>query len=257
MITETEEHTTENAEQVRLLAEVAALESRLADRELFLANLRAEVAAFEGRYLREVGALYAELDEWLARMAELTAEMIGSEESKTVAAEARAQAEETFAASHGEAARIEEFHPQPELKKLFHLVVRQVHPDRASDERDRAIRENLMSEANLAYKRQDADGLRRILESYQRHPAFVEGAGNQAKAERLQRQVEQIRRRLMEIEKEIVELNSSETGRMMQRVRAAMAEGRDLLDEMARGLKLRIESLREAHQGRAAGWRTQ
>ena len=234
-------------------AELAKLESRLADRELFLASLRAELASFEGRYLREVGGLYAELDEWLARMAELTAEMIGTEESKTVASEARSQAEDTFAAAHGEAARMEQFHPQPQLKKLFHMVCRQVHPDRASSERDRKIREQLMAEANLAYKRQDAEGLRQVLESYRRHPEGVEGSGMEA--ERVQRQIERIQRRLTEIEREIMELNSTEIARMMQRVHTALADGRDLLDEMVRGLRLRIATLREAYEGREAGWR--
>ena len=75
--------------------ELAFLQADLTDRELFLANLRAELAAFEGRYLREVGVLYAELDEWNAKIAELAAEAHGSEEAKSAAAEAREQAEES------------------------------------------------------------------------------------------------------------------------------------------------------------------
>ncbi len=39
-------------ELARKLEELAILQVELTDRELFLANLRAEVAAFEGRYLR-------------------------------------------------------------------------------------------------------------------------------------------------------------------------------------------------------------
>jgi sulfur relay (sulfurtransferase) DsrC/TusE family protein len=46
---------------------------------LSLANLRAELAAFEGRYLREVGILYAELDDWNAKIAESVAEAAGTE----------------------------------------------------------------------------------------------------------------------------------------------------------------------------------
>jgi hypothetical protein len=47
--------------------ELTILQVELTDRELFLESLRAELAAFEGLYLREVGALYAELDEWTPR----------------------------------------------------------------------------------------------------------------------------------------------------------------------------------------------
>jgi AraC-like DNA-binding protein len=40
--------------------ELVRLEAQLADQELFLASLKAELAAFEGLYLRRVGVLYAE-----------------------------------------------------------------------------------------------------------------------------------------------------------------------------------------------------
>ena len=44
----------------------AAIRSTLAERELELVDVRSQLAAFEGRYLRRVGTLYAELDEWRA-----------------------------------------------------------------------------------------------------------------------------------------------------------------------------------------------
>ena len=59
--------------------ELAILQTELTDRELFLESLRAELGAFEGRYLREVGVLYAELDEWNAKIAELAASAVGTE----------------------------------------------------------------------------------------------------------------------------------------------------------------------------------
>jgi len=52
------------------------------DRELELADLRAELSAFEGLYLRRVGVLYAELDELNARIAELIAEEEGTQEAR-------------------------------------------------------------------------------------------------------------------------------------------------------------------------------
>src|SRR5215469_2343221 len=82
--------------------ELALLLADLADRELSLACRKAELAALEGQYLREVGVLYAELDECKARMAELTARLEGTDEAQAAASEARQQAQETCAASHGE-----------------------------------------------------------------------------------------------------------------------------------------------------------
>ncbi|MDQ1407864.1 MAG: hypothetical protein QOG55_3493, partial [Acidobacteriaceae bacterium] len=50
--------------------EFSDLESKLADRELFLTNLRSELSAFERKYVRLVGQRYAELDDIEARIAE-------------------------------------------------------------------------------------------------------------------------------------------------------------------------------------------
>lgn len=69
----------------------------MAERELFLTNLRAELAAFQGRYLRQVGTLYAELDEWNARIAERLAQEKGTEESRSATSQARMQAGESGA----------------------------------------------------------------------------------------------------------------------------------------------------------------
>jgi chromosome segregation ATPase len=118
--------------------ELALLQGELADRELYLASLRVELSIFEGRYLRVVGVLYAELDEWKAKIAQLVAEEEGTEESRSAAAEARTQAEESYSAAHGEAAKATEFTRSPELKKLYRDVAKRVHPDLATDEADRA-----------------------------------------------------------------------------------------------------------------------
>ena len=55
--------TPEQAELDKKLAELAALEVELCERELELATLRAGLAAFETRYLSTLGPLYAELDD--------------------------------------------------------------------------------------------------------------------------------------------------------------------------------------------------
>lgn len=231
------------------------LEARLADRELVLANLRGELAGFEGRYLREVGSLYAELDDWNAKLAEITAELFGNEESRTVAAEAREQARESFAAAHGESARMTEFKPEPELKKLFREACNRVHPDRASTEEDRKLRERLMAYANVAYKRQDGLALRRVIEEYANRPEAVVGSGIKEELQRAARQIDRITRRLGEIEAELAALGASEIAKLMARVEAAAVRGRVLLDDMARGLHMRIDELREEYDQRSAGLR--
>jgi hypothetical protein len=86
----------EDQELALKLEEQAALEAELADRELRSANLRAELSAFERRYLHFVGSRYAELDEWKAQIAErLVAEQPGNGRALHAAREARARASET------------------------------------------------------------------------------------------------------------------------------------------------------------------
>jgi hypothetical protein len=54
----------------------------------------------------------------------------------------------------------------PGLRGLYLEVVNQIHPDRAANEADRALRERLMKMANVAFKRGDAGTLREVLEEY-------------------------------------------------------------------------------------------
>jgi hypothetical protein len=245
----------EEQELARKRQELALLQVELTDRELSLANLRAEVAAFEGRYLREVGVLYAELDDWNAKIAELVAEADGTEKAKSAAAEARGQAEESYAAAHGEAARAAEFSPSPELKKLFREVVRHIHPDNANDDADRTVRNRLMAEANLAYRRGDADALRIILEEYKNSPESVRGEGVGADLVRVLRQIDRIVKRLAQIEAEAAALASSEIALLMANVGIETVKGRNLLAEMKQDVLHRIDLARSSFEDQSSKMR--
>ena len=242
----------EEKELARKRQELAILQAELTDRELVLANLRAELAAFEGHYLRKIGVLYAELDDWKAKIAELAAEADGSEGAKSAAAEARGQAEESYAAAHGEAAKAADFSPSPELKKLFREVVKQIHPDNASDEADRVVRNRLMAEANLAYRRGGEDALRRILEEYKSSPESVKGDGVGADLVRVLRQIDRIVKRLAQIEAEAAELASSEIALLMAKVETATAGGRNLLAEMEQDVLRRIDLARNEYEDQSS-----
>ena len=234
----------EEEELAKKREELALLQAELAERELFLTNLRAELAAFEGQYLRQVGTLYAELDEWNAKIAERLAEQEGTEEARSAAAQARTQAEESNSAVSGEAAAAQEFTPSPELKALYREVAKRVHPDLATDEADRRKREQLMAEANAAYQRGDAETLRRILEEYESSPESVRGEGVAADLVRVIRQIRQVRSRLSQIELEIASLIDSDIAKLRAKVEAARAEGRELLTEMAEDVRKRIDLAR-------------
>jgi len=232
----------EEEELAKKRDELVLLQAELAERELFLANLRAELTAFEGRYLREVGVLYAELDDWKAKIAQMVAEDEGTVEARSAATEARTQAEESYSAAHGEAARATEFTPSPELKKLYRDVAKRVHPDLATDEADRAHRERSMAEANRAYQQSDIDALRRILEEYESSPESVQGTGVAADLVRVIRQIRQLHTRLVQIELEIVSLGASDIAKLKIKAEEVSDQGRNLLAEMARDVKRRIDN---------------
>ncbi len=220
--------------------DLARLEAQLAEQELLLASLKAELAAFEGLYLRRVGVLYAELDEWNARLAELRAEQAGAPETKTEATEARAQAEESYSAAHGEAAEVQPFTPSPELKKLYREAARRVHPDTATDEADRARRERLMQQVNAAYAAGDEDTLRRILANLDISPDAVRGSGVGVDLIRVLRQLKQVRDRIAAIELEVASLSETDMAKLKAKADVAATEGRDLLAEMATSIQGRV-----------------
>jgi hypothetical protein len=235
--------------------ELARLEAQLVDQELLLASLKAELAAFEGLYLRRVGVLYAELDEWNARLAELHAEQSSTPEAKAEAAEARTQAEEAYTAAHGEAAEVQSFTPSPELKKLYREAAKRVHPDTATDEADRARRECLMKEVNAAYVAGDEDALRRILTDLDVSPNAVQGSGVGADLIRVLRQLKQVRNRIVAIELEIVNMSETDLAKLKAKADRATAEGKDLLEEMATSVEARVNILRREVDAASEGAR--
>src|SRR5208282_3935802 len=201
-----------------------------------------------GRYLRQVGTLYAELDEWNAKIAERLAKEEGTEESRSAAAQARAQADESDSAVHGEAAKAQEFIPSAELKALYREVAKRVHPDLATDEADRQRRDQFMAEANAAYQRGDAEKLRRILEEYESSPESVRGAGIGADLVRVLRQLKQVRDRIAAIILEVANLAETEIAKLKAKADIAANEGRDLLAEMAASVQGRVNVAKQRYE---------
>src|ERR1017187_1113163 len=113
----------EEEEVLRKREELATIRAALAERELELVDLRSQLAAFEGRYLRQVGILYAELDEWKARISELEARLHPSAASTAQAEEAREQARQTYQAAQARHLRPRTSSHLPNLRGCF-----TVHP---------------------------------------------------------------------------------------------------------------------------------
>ncbi|MBI2322112.1 MAG: J domain-containing protein [Chloroflexi bacterium] len=229
--------TPEEAELGRKRAELAALEATLAQRELDLATLQGELQAFERRYLRIVGLRLAQLDELQARIAEAEAARRprdpGAEER---ASRARAQAQESAEAA-GQAREPgpedARFEPSEGLRKLFREVAKQVHPDLATDDAERARRTRLMAEANDAYRAGDEARLQAILSRWEASPEAVKGEGVAAELVRVIRKIAQVEERLRAIDAELARLKATDLYQLKAKVDEAEQQGRDLLADMA------------------------
>jgi hypothetical protein len=222
---------------------LAAVRVALAEREAELAQVRAELKSFEGRYLRQVGVLYAELDAIDARIAEREVDLYDSESARRRAQQARERAQETHDAAFSGAQEAEEFEAPPSLKTLFREVAKRIHPDFASDDDEQRHFTLLMMRANEAYGRGDLETLRRLLDDHLEVHAVDAGEGVAAALVRILRQIRHAERDIAALDAEQQTLLSSEIGQLHMEARAAAGEERDLLEELAEGLREQIVNL--------------
>lgn len=220
--------------------QLAAIRSTLAERESELAQIRAQLKTFEGRYLRQVGILYAELDELEARIAEREVALYDSDSARRRAEEARQQAQQTHDAAFGDAAEAEEFDPPPSLKTLFRDVAKRIHPDFARDDDEQRHFTLLMARANQAYSRGDLETLQRMLDDHREINASIAGEGAAAELLRITRQIRHAQRDIAALDAEQHTLLSSDIANLHRDAEAAAREHCDLLTELAANLREQI-----------------
>lgn len=232
----------EERELARKLQEQERLEAELAECELRLATVRAELRTVEARYLQLVGMPYAELDELRAQIAErLAAEEPGNERLQRSAREARARAGESHSAVSASQPRQDKaFSPSPELKRIYREAAKRIHPDLTADSSDRTRRQELMAAVNHAYQQGDETAIAKVLEMYESSPEAVHGEGPGAELVRVIRKLSLMNRRLAEIETELQTWLNSDLYLLKMQVDDAQEQGRDLLDEMAGKVRQRI-----------------
>lgn len=226
---------------------MAALQRELIDLELDLSTLEQELAAFRGNYLRIVGRRYAVLDDIKARIAEARAAGDpADEEVQQEARRTREAAEQTArqVSDSGPEKPVPAFAPPASLRTLFRAAARMLHPDLAPTEEDRSRRHEWMAKVNEAYKREDEETLKRLVEEWEASPESVEGTGVASELVRMIRQIAQARRSIASIGSRIEALKETELYSLYARYREARDEGRNLLEEIAADLDVRIEDAR-------------
>jgi len=247
----------------RLRAEIEVMGQELAEMELELATAQAELAGFSDRYHACIAGRIAELDRLLAELAERRMhDQPHDPQCQVDAAAAAAQAERSqadhahYRQQREQAARGIEtpaFAPDKQFKKRFRQLAQQIHPDRASNESERAWRTQLMSEANRAYRAGDAAALEEVFALW--HEGQQGESNTRATAARsakpagesvLQAQATRIRQRLSAIAGELDQLYGSKLYELFSAARMAARQGRDLIDEIAAKLDAQIDATRIA-----------
>jgi hypothetical protein len=241
--------TPEQEELDRKLGELAGVESELAQRELDLATLAAELQALERLYVRVVGVKYAELDKVLAAIQIATMRRSpGDSAAKRRAEDAQERARQSEHATAGVVgpADRERFQPSDELKRLYRDAAKKVHPDLGTNAEDKEHRNRVMAEVNRAYEEGDIDRLRRLLKEWETSPEAIVGEGVAERLVRTIRMIHQARARIRQIGQDVEALRTSDLAKLREAVRDAERQGRDLLAEMARGLDQQIAAAKES-----------
>jgi hypothetical protein len=241
--------TPEERELEAKLAELSRLQAVLVDRELELATLEAELAAFERLYLSRLGSRYATLDELEAQIAERdAARPHAGEAERARAAEARTRAEESARATADAADIAEQPPPSKELKDLFREVAKAVHPDLAATDAERAERERLMAAANEAYRARDVARLQQILAEWRDSPDAVPGEDVASRLIRTIRNIARVISRIQELDQSIEAIRTSDMLVLKARIEAAAASGQNLWAVLERDLDGAIAALRQRLQ---------
>jgi uncharacterized protein YydD (DUF2326 family) len=233
--------TPEEKELARKQVRLFALAETLGQSELELATIKADLLAFEARYLRIVGVKYAKLDEIEAEIAETEARLQSvNQRAQEKASAARNQADQSARTARSIQEEPIHFEPSDDIKKLYREAAKAMHPDLATDGEARIARQAMMVEVNLAYEKGDVEKLRSMVNRWENSPDSVEGEGTGVELVRIIRKIALVEERLRYIDGEITELKATDLWRLKEQVEDAQKEGKDMLTEMIISIESRI-----------------
>lgn len=213
------------------LAQLETLEERYAEVQTEYATLQNALAAFKLRYWRRVGSLYARLDEVRAEIARLRARLAPRDPLR----QAAAKTAHTQAQASAEAARAldvdpgsEEFSPSDDLRKYYRMAAKVVHPDRAGDDEDRSLRDEIMARINVAYRDGHVHTIQALIDEYQMRaqPGEDDAATRLIRTIRL---MSRVREQITSIGQTTATLRESGLYRLYKAVEEAEARGEDKL----------------------------
>lgn len=232
--------------------ELSLRQERVAQLEVELADTRADLARFESTYKAKLGPLESRIDELEADL-----------EQARIRSERRAQWGDRLESDEQPVDVLEQFRrtwtpreeqPEPpptpevddaskeEMKAIFRALAKRFHPDLVTDAKIKLWRQDIMAQINEAYAAQDMAALMKFTERPDRPEEVIEKTREQQIAD-LYKEIRRLDQVIRDLERTLKELINSHTVKLMLEVSIASQQGRDLLREMADGMRVEIAEL--------------
>jgi ribosomal protein L29 len=235
-----------------LQAEITARQERVAQLELELFDMRAEVAAFEQEMEERVGLLrrhIARLEKQIEearRRAARRAQWGDRADSPDIPEDVVEQFRKTWKRSDRPSSpppkrKVSEA-TKEDLKTLYRKLAKRFHPDLVTDPEEKKWRETQMAKVNQAYSELDMAAL----SSFEEDPVWTPEPSKKSPKSELEELYSEIKRLdevIAGLERDLRELINSETVKWMLDVTIARKAGQDLLRAMEKELVERIANL--------------
>ena len=239
--------TPEEIELEKKRTELAGLKEHSAARESVFSGLKSDIRMFEQVYEQVLGARITQLEdlEW-----QLNGLLEDSEAAEPVASPTSSDA---FAYFHHRTDLLDDNDvdsdsdsnsPPRNLKSLYRAVAKAIHPDLAPDEDQRLRRQELMAVANHAYAVGDRKTLEDIFFDWEQGPEPVSELDVALELVRVIREIARMQQNIHALGCQIEELKATDIYNFKLRVDDSLADGIDLLAEMAAALDLDITKAR-------------
>jgi hypothetical protein len=235
-----------------LQAAISARQERVAELELELFDMRAEVAAFEqemedrlGLLKRHIERLEKQIEE-ARRQAARRAQWGDRADSPDVPEDVVEQFRKTWTRSEKPEQPIPKKPvneaTKEELKSIYRQLAKRFHPDLVTDPEEKKWREVQMARVNQAYSESDVAALLSFEENEEWTP-IPSRKSQEDEITALSAEVKRLDGVIDDLERELRELINSETVKWMLDVSVARKAGQDLLRAVEKELMERIATL--------------
>jgi len=239
-------------------------EKKVSDLSIQIQNLKIALNLFLGEYNSKVGVLYISLDKIKLRIKEYQSRINLAKDKKLSPDDLNNIEEEVKKSFSQERSKVENLESETsdsseeydknletekekyldrksleKQKKLYRKLALRFHPDRAKNMKERKEFEKIFPEINEAYQNGDLDTLKKYMKQAEREEQIAKEAPEE-KLVRLKKDYEIILVIILKIQRELEDLKTSETYKLKKKIDQAKEKGRDLIQELATTINLKI-----------------